>query len=145
MTDNTAEALREIFKRDGNEKWFPEKNERFIAAILEVLTPERQGIAPSSKIAGQGAPAMTDDQIKTLIHASKIVEAQALTGSNVEWLMSVSADLERIVWQAGYHCLIDSTGDLINNYVCICAAHSANECGCGAWDVPLPEPEVLQP
>ena len=51
MTDNTAEALREIFTRDGNEKWFPEKNERFIAAILEVLLPERQAIVRASIVA----------------------------------------------------------------------------------------------
>lgn len=51
MTDNTAETLRAIFKRDGNEKWFPEKNERFIAAILEVLLPERQAIVRSSIVA----------------------------------------------------------------------------------------------
>ena len=51
MTDNTAETLREIFKRDSNEKWFPEKNERFVAAILEVLLPERQAIVRSSIVA----------------------------------------------------------------------------------------------
>ena len=60
MTENTAEKLRAIFKRDCNEKWFPEKNERFVAAILEVLSPEKQGIVPSSTIAGQGAQEMTE-------------------------------------------------------------------------------------
>ena len=90
---------------------------------------------------------MNDEQIKTLIHASKIVEQHALavSGSEVEFVMSVSADIERIVWDAGYHCLFDSTGDLIHNYQCVCSAFSASECVCGAWDIPLPEPEVLQP
>ena len=89
---------------------------------------------------------MTDDQIKTLIHASQLIEHQALTvtGSEIDWLMSISADLERIVWEAGYHCKLDADGDLIYNYTCLCSAHSANECSCGAWDVPLPEPEDMK-
>lgn len=31
--------------------------------------------------------------------------------------------------------ILDENGKPIPSYVCICAAHSASECGCGAWDV----------
>jgi hypothetical protein len=40
-----------------------------------------------------------------------------------------------------YHADYDDTtltfdnGDYIPETVCICAAHNANECCCGAWDV----------
>ena len=83
---------------------------------------------------------MNDEQIKTLIQASKIIEQHALTvsGSEVEFVMSVSADLERIVWEAGYHCRLDD-GEIIPAHICLCAAHSAYECACGAWDVEVPE------
>ena len=51
MNENTAEQLRAIFKRDGNEKWFPEKNERFVATMLEVQPQEKQGIVRASIVA----------------------------------------------------------------------------------------------
>lgn len=34
--------------------------------------------------------------------------------------------------------LLDEDGDSIPSYVCICFAHSAIECSCGAWDRPIP-------
>ena len=34
--------------------------------------------------------------------------------------------------------LLDEDGDAIPSYVCICFAHSDNECVCGAWSRPLP-------
>jgi len=33
------------------------------------------------------------------------------------------------------------SGEMIPLTVCLCAAHSANECCCGAWDIPL-EPDT---
>ena len=34
--------------------------------------------------------------------------------------------------------LLDEDGYPIPSYICICFAHSANACSCGAWDRPLP-------
>lgn len=34
--------------------------------------------------------------------------------------------------------IIDSDGDPIPSYVCICGAFDSNECVCGAWDVEHP-------
>lgn len=41
--------------------------------------------------------------------------------------------------------LLDERGQMIEAYLCLCFAHSASECGCGAWDFPLPPIEELQP
>lgn len=85
---------------------------------------------------------MTPDQIKTIIHAQHEIETLAVDAigndGEVERIMSLSADLERIVWEAGYHCRMDD-GELIPSHICLCAAHSAYECACGAWDVEVPE------
>lgn len=52
---------------------------------------------------------------------------------------------QRIVYidDISYHAddgeiLLDEDGDPIPSYICICFAHSDNECGCGAWSRPLP-------
>lgn len=34
--------------------------------------------------------------------------------------------------------LLDEDDDPIPAYICICFAHSDNECVCGAWSRPLP-------
>lgn len=54
--------------------------------------------------------------------------------------------LERIVYidNIAYHTdddgelLLDEDNEPIPSYICICFAHSDNECCCGAWDRPLP-------
>ena len=45
----------------------------------------------------------------------------------------------------GQPLLDESSGQMIECYICLCAAHSASECSCGAWDWPLPEVQELQP
>lgn len=34
--------------------------------------------------------------------------------------------------------LLDEDGEPVPSDICICAAHSAYECSCGAWDRPIP-------
>lgn len=34
--------------------------------------------------------------------------------------------------------LLDEDGDPIPSHICICFAHSDNECVCGAWSRPIP-------
>ena len=56
---------------------------------------------------------------------------------------------ERIVYidDIAYHAdddgvlLFDEDGDPILSHICICFAHNANACSCGAWDRPLPGDE----
>lgn len=33
--------------------------------------------------------------------------------------------------------ILDENGEPIPKHICICAAHNAYECCCGAWDVPI--------
>ena len=41
--------------------------------------------------------------------------------------------------------LLDESGQMIECYICLCAAYAPEECSCGAWDWPLPEVLELQP
>lgn len=33
--------------------------------------------------------------------------------------------------------ILDESGNKIPSTICLCYAHSTNECVCGAWDIPL--------
>ena len=37
---------------------------------------------------------------------------------------------------------LDERGDKVPAYICLCHARDANECSCGGWDNPLPDPTL---